>query len=362
MYETSLKILKKIEEPGFKAYIVGGFSRDLYLGKESTDVDICTNATPKDLKELFKGIILPNEQYGSVTVIFHKIHFEITTFREDIKYLDNRHPSKVRYINDLLKDLKRRDFTINTICINSEGAYIDLLGGLKDIDARVIKMIGNPKTRLKEDSLRILRAIRFATTLNFQIDNELKKYIKKYGSLLKKLSYYRKKEELNKIFASSNVSIGIDLIKKLKLDKPLELNNLDKLKITTQPLGIWAQLDVLNKYTFTANEKDIIVKINELMNKDLFDLENLYKYGLYISTIVGEIKGIDKKKVVAAYNDLYIQNKLDIAISPEKICEVLNKKPGAFLKTILTDLEHKLIKKELLNEESLLINYILENY
>ena len=194
MYRTALDLLKEINSHGYVSYIVGGYPRDLYLNRESLDIDICTNATPKDLRNIFGDIMLPKENYGSVTVIKNKIRFEITTFRRDIKYENNRTPLEIEYINDLEADLKRRDFTINTLCIDSEGNTIDLLNGKKDLDDKIIKMVGDANVKLMEDALRILRAIRFAVTLNFKIDDELKKSIKKYGYLLKNLSYYRKKE------------------------------------------------------------------------------------------------------------------------------------------------------------------------
>lgn len=362
MYQTSIKLLKIIEENGFNAYIVGGFVRDKCMNKKSSDVDICTNATPKDLKLIFKDIKLAKEQYGSITLIYNKIRFEITTFRQEKRYLDNRHPSKVKYINNLLDDLKRRDFTINTICIDANENTIDLLEGINDIENKKIKMIGNPRIRLKEDALRILRAIRFATILNFELDSDLKKYIKKYSNLLKKLSYNRKKEELDKIFTSQNVEYGIKLILELGLDKPLELSNLSKIKITTSHLGIWAQLNVLDKYAFSYNEKELINNIESLINKNILDNEILYKKGLYICTIVGEINNISKKEIVNKYEKLYIKSKKDIDITTQEICACLNKQPGSYLKKIYEDLEKKLINKQLINEKTLLINYINENY
>lgn len=362
MYKTAIKLLKKIEEKGFQAYIVGGYPRDLYLNRPSIDIDICTSATPKDLKEIFGDIMLPKVNYGSVTVILNKVRFEITTFRRDIKYIDNRKPLEIEYIDNLLDDLKRRDFTINTLCMNSEGTVIDLLNGKKDIDNKIIKMVGEPKIRLKEDALRILRAIRFAVTLNFKLDEELKKYIKEYGYLLKNLSYYRKKEELDKIFSSPNVSYGIDLIKELEIDKCLELKNINSLKITDYQVGIWAQLDVLDKYTFTNNEYETIKKINELSDKDIFDKDILYNYGLYITSIVADIRGIDKKIITSSYNSLPIKCRLDILIEPLEIAKLLNKKPGSYLKEIIGDLEYKILHNELNNNLEDLKKYIIENY
>lgn len=362
MYKAAIRLIKIIEDHGFKAYIVGGYPRDLYLKRKSTDIDICTNATPMQIKDIFGDAVLPNVSYGSVTVIYKNIRFEITTFRKEIKYENNRQPVKIKYIDSLIDDLKRRDFTINTLCIDVDGNIIDLLGGKKDIDNKIIKVVGNTKQKITEDALRILRAIRFATVLNFNLDETLKKNIKKYGYLLKKLSYYRKKEELDKIFSSPNVKYGINLIKELGLVQHLELSNIDKLVITSSAIGIWAQLGVVDIYNFTSNERELINKINELSKLDVLDEYNLYKYGLYISTIVGEIHGIDRKKITHKYNNLYIYSLSEISISAPEICELLNKKPGCFLKEIFSDIEKKIVYKELENYKDVLKDYIISKY
>ncbi|MGE5456454.1 MAG: hypothetical protein ACM3O4_05080 [Ignavibacteriales bacterium] len=362
MYNTSIKILNRIIDKGYRAYIVGGYPRDLYLNRKSVDIDICTNASPKELKEIFNDIILPNDAYGSVSLVYNNIRFEITTFRKEIKYENNRLPVKIKYINNLLDDLKRRDFTINTLCMDNSGNVIDLLNGRADIDNKIIRIVGNSRYKLKEDCLRILRAIRFATILDFELDDNLIKAIKRNGYLLKKLSYFRKKEELDKIFSSSNVRKGINLIKELGLDKPLQLSNLDNIVITTSIIGIWAQLNVLDIYSFTNNERELILKINELLNSDILDNYNLYKYGLYLSSIAGEIKEINKKTIINKYNELPIHNNSEINISVKKICELLNKEPGGFLKEILSDIEMKIVEGQLNNELEDIKNYILTKY
>lgn len=362
MRETALEILKQIEDKGYSAYIVGGYPRNLYLNLPSTDIDICTSATPRDLKEIFQDISLPTEQYGSVVLVRNKIRFEITTFRKEIKYKDKRHPLKIKYIDNLIQDLNRRDFTINTLCIDSKGNTIDFLNAKADIDCRIIRTVGNPKNKIKEDSLRILRAIRFATTLGFELDNDLKHYIKKYGSSLKKLSYFRKQDELNKIFSSPSALIGIKLIADLRLDKYLELSNIHQVKMTSSSLGIWAQLGSLDKYKFSNHEKETIEAINYLKDNDILDNKNLYKFGLYISTIAGEIQGIERSVITKKYNELYIKNKKDIILKPTDICQLLNKKPGPFLKDIISDLENKIVNKELKNEIVELTNYVENNY
>lgn len=362
MNEAALKVLKKIDSSGYRAYLVGGYPRDIYMGKESIDYDICTNATPKQLKNIFGDLILPVVQYGSVTLIFNNMRFEITTFRRDIKYINNRKPIEIEYVNNLYEDLCRRDFTMNTMCIDSNGYLIDLLNGKNDINKRIIKTVGDADHKISEDSLRILRAIRFATTLDFNLDEELKKAILKHKHLLKNLSYFRKKEELDKIFSSINVKYGIELIKELDLSKELEISNIENIVPTTYLMGIWAQLNCVDKYPFNTVERETIMSINELMDKDVLDYNNLYEYGLYISTIVSEIKNINKELVNEKYNSLIIKNKNEIKITPLEICELLNKKPGKYLKKILDDIEYRLVNKTLKNDKEELKKYVLNNY
>ena len=361
MNETALKVLNKINSFGYKAYFVGGYPRDIYLGRNSIDIDICTSATPKQLKEIFKDSILSKQEYGSVTLIYEKVTFEITTFRKEIKYQDNRFPVKIKYIDSLIDDLERRDFTINTLCIDSNGYTIDLLNAKNDIDNKIIRCVGNTKKKIKEDILRSLRAIRFATILDFKLDDELKKVIKKNGYLLKKLSYYRKKEELEKIFSSPNCRYGLDLLLELKLDDKLELSNLKDLVITTSSLGMWAQLDVLDIYNFSSHEKEIITNIKKAL-KEEFNNHTLYKYGLYTCTLVGEIKKIDRFLIVKRYNELPIYSVKDIKISVFEICDLLNRQPGPFIKEIYDDLENKILDNVLKNDYDQLCEYVKQNY
>ena len=356
MYSTALELLDKLNKANFKAYIVGGFPRDLYINKKSIDVDICTNATPKQIKEIFKDSKINNEEYGSVSLIYNNIRFEITTFRKEKKYEGNRYPVKIKYINNLIDDLARRDFTINTLCIDSNGEYIDLLNAKQDIDNKIIKCVGDANKKIKEDILRSLRAIRFATILNFKLDEKLKRAIKKNKKLIKKLSSYRKKEELEKIFSSPNCKYGLELIKELELDKVLNIDT--NILVTTSSLGIWAQLDVLDIYPFTKNEKQTIINIKSALKEDILNNNILYKYGLYICTLVGEIKNIDRTEIVKKYNDLPIFSIKDININVNQICEILNKEKGPFIKEIYKDLEYKILNNLLKNEYSEIKKYL----
>ena len=213
MYETAIDILNIIESKGFKAYIVGGYPRDRYLGIESTDIDICTNAHISDLELIFDNIDTRYKNYGNGIIYMNNYKFEITTFRKE-KYLKNRNDVELEFIDSLEEDLQRRDFTINTLCIDKNGNYLDLMGATSDIDSKIVRLIGDID-RLKDDPLRILRAIRFSTDLNFKLDDNLVEGINKYGNLISYLSENKIKEELSKM---SNT----ELLKKYNLDKYIE--------------------------------------------------------------------------------------------------------------------------------------------
>lgn len=362
MLNTALKLLKKIEDRGFKAYIVGGYVRDYLLGRESLDIDITTNATPMDIKQIFSDIFIPKMEYGSVTVFYHNIRFEITTFRKELTYINNRKPIEFEYINDLKEDLTRRDFIINTICMDSKGEIIDLLNGQDELNKKEINTVGDSYHKFNEDSLRILRAIRFATILDFKLSNDVKDAIRKTKGNLVNLSYQRKKDELDKIFSSKNAKYGISLIKELELDKELEIYNLDEINLDLDIIGIWTLLDISDKYPFSKSEKELIHRIREALDEDNLSNETLYNYGLYVNSIAGAIKGIDKKKITSKYESLPITNKKDIAITSKDMMDLLNKKGGTYIKDIYNDLTVLILNGKIENNYEVLCDYILKHY
>lgn len=362
MLETALKLIKTIEDYGYIAYIVGGFVRDNLLGIDSNDIDICTSARPSDIRNIFPNSCLPNEAYGSVTVVIKNIRFEITTFRKEIRYLNNRKPIEFEYINDLVEDLKRRDFRINTICMDQNKNIIDLLNGKQDLDKREVNTVGDSVYKFSEDSLRILRAVRFATILNFSLSKEVKSAILETKHYVRNLSYHRKKEELNKIFGSVNVRYGVKLLIELGLDQELQLTNLRQIKNFDDLVGIWAQLEVEDIYPFTKNEKELMKSIRKVLKLDPFDSLTLYQYGLYVCSVVADIKGLDKRIITKTYNDLPIKCRSDIKINGMDIMKLLNRKPGNYLREILDDMEEKILNNNLMNDREALKSYLLKYY
>lgn len=358
--EKALKILNILTEHNHEAYIVGGYVRDKLIGRNSNDIDICTSATPKEIMEIFPNTSSPN--YGSINIIYKNTNFDITTFRKDIKYQDNRTPVKIKYIKNIKKDLLRRDFTINTICMDKNGNIIDYLNAKPDLEQKIIKTVGNPRYRLKEDSLRILRAIRFATILDFDIDTKTKHYLTEYARFLKKLSYQRKKQELDKIFTSSKKEKGIKLLIDLKISEALNLKNLDQIIPCNDLIGIWAQADVDDIYPFTKVERQQMQQIRELLNKEIEDPYNLYKYGLYTATVVYQIKQKNITQLNKLYQELPIHSSKEINITNQEIISILNKAPGNYLKEIMIDLEKQIIYNNLSNNNEALKKYILKTY
>ena len=191
----------------FEAYLVGGCVRDSLMDKTPHDYDITTNATPNEMLEIFKEykIIETGLKHGTVTVIINNENIEITTYRIDGKYIDNRRPSTVDFTKKLDEDLSRRDFTVNALAMDSDGNLVDLFNGSKDIENKLIKCVGNPDKRFNEDALRILRALRFASVLGFEIDKVTSKSIHKNKHLLHNISVERIFSEFKKILCGINV-------------------------------------------------------------------------------------------------------------------------------------------------------------
>lgn len=201
-------ILDTLHNAGYEAYIVGGCVRDAILGKVASDFDITTNAKPLEVKKIFKRTIDTGIKHGTVSVLFYDAGipktFEVTTFRIDGEYDDARHPKEVKFVKDLREDLLRRDFTINAMAYSEEKGLVDEFGGLIDLDKKVIRAVGNPIERFTEDALRLLRAVRFAAKLGFDIEIDTKNAIPMLSKNLAYVSKERVQVELAKTITSEN--------------------------------------------------------------------------------------------------------------------------------------------------------------
>jgi len=216
-------ILEKLEKNKYEAYIVGGCVRDLLLGQKPKDWDITTNAKPEQIRKLFPKNFYENK-FGTVSVITNakdenlKV-VEITPFRLEGKYSDKRHPDEITFAKTLEEDLGRRDFTINALALSKDKKIIDYFDEQKDLKNKIIRTVGKADERFDEDALRMLRAVRFACTLNFSIEEKTFKAIEKNAEWIQMVSNERIKDELVKIFKTEKAAHGIDLLRQTNLLK-----------------------------------------------------------------------------------------------------------------------------------------------
>ncbi len=198
------EIITTLENAGYEAYAVGGCVRDTLLNKEPDDWDITTSATPEEAKALFPRTIDTGIQHGTITVLMGKETYEVTTYRIDGEYEDSRHPKEVIFTSNLLEDLKRRDFTINAMAYNDRSGIVDAFDGMKDLENKIIRCVGNPRERFTEDALRMMRAVRFSGQLGYEIEPATAEAIKELAPTLSRISAERICTELVKLMMSDH--------------------------------------------------------------------------------------------------------------------------------------------------------------
>lgn len=263
-----LKIPEKIEyvintllKNGYEAYIVGGCVRDMLLGKTPFDFDVTTSATPEEVMNLFEKTVPTGIKHGTVTVIIEKEPIEVTTFRSESEYNDNRHPESVSFIKNIEGDLSRRDFTVNALAFNNSKGIIDCYGGIKDLENRILRAVGEPQKRFSEDALRILRLFRFASTLEFTCEEETLNWALRLSHNLENISRERIFTELKKSVSGKSFRIFEHLI---------NANGLEFLGINQIP------------------DFEVVKKCRHNPNLALFAF--LYLCKSDISTVLGELK------------------------------------------------------------------------
>jgi tRNA nucleotidyltransferase (CCA-adding enzyme) len=197
-------IIEELMRHGYEAYVVGGCVRDMVLGRKPEDWDITTSATPYEVKKIFRRTVDTGIVHGTVTVLMDKDHYEVTTYRLDGEYEDNRHPKQVAFTSNLSEDLRRRDFTINAMAYNAKEGFVDLFGGMEDLKNGLIRCVGSAMERFDEDALRILRAVRFSAQLGFRIEEQTLQAIKEKAENLTYISAERIRVELTKLLLSDH--------------------------------------------------------------------------------------------------------------------------------------------------------------
>lgn len=390
-FQAALPVLEEIEKAGYEAYFVGGSVRDHILGLPIHDVDIATSAYPEEIKSIFKRTVDTGIQHGTVTVLIGDDSYEITTFRTESGYQDYRRPDKVTFVRSLEDDLKRRDFTINALAVDIHGNVIDKFAGLKDLDKKTIRAVGQAEARFHEDALRMMRAVRFQAQLNFKIEDKTAQAIADNAPLLEKIAVERIREEFVKMMLSNSWQTGLADFIKLSLSEYCPGFQAQK-EALTELLQVpgekfadeeeaWSAIGYvlsLNHGEFNkllrdwkVSNKTREVSLNTLNmlhlfeNQD-FDLWNIYKLG--VDNLTRTIKLCQMFKEEFDYQALQekvakisIKSSHDLAITGKDICEILEVKPGPIIGKSMSQIERAVVEGNVSNDFSDLRHYLLSN-
>ena len=370
-FNGAIDVLEKFNKAGYEAYFVGGCVRDFLLGYEFSDIDITTNALPKEVKTIFRKSIDTGIQHGTVTILVDGESYEVTTFRTEDDYIDHRTPEKVEFVSNLRDDLDRRDFTINAMALDSKGNLYDYHNGKKDLSNKIIKTVNNPNERFFEDALRMLRAFRFSSKLGFEIEDSTLDAIKKNAELIKFVSIERITNELKKLLAGIGSKRSLELLLDSKLNTYIPflsdiISFVDCSKYTfCQSLYILIKLNSISfeklRYLKLSNKE--IKKIKEYERINLEFLDNipleliLYKYDKDdIYFIVDYFDYCDKKDIDII--NLPISSFNDIAITSMEIISIIDKSPGPWMKEVTKKLEEAILLNKIYNTKKNIVDFL----
>ncbi|WP_143463522.1 CCA tRNA nucleotidyltransferase [Levilactobacillus enshiensis] len=385
-FEAARPVLQTIEAAGYEAYFVGGSVRDTILGKAIHDVDIATSAYPNEIKGLFKRTVDTGIDHGTVMILDHGTGYETTTFRSESTYTDFRRPDQVTFVRSLQEDLKRRDFTINALAMREDGEIIDLFDGLTDLQNHHIRAVGDPQERFHEDALRMMRAVRFASQLDFDIIPETEAAITDHAQLLAKIAVERTQVELQKMFTGKAPQRGLTVFMRTGLwqhcpDFAAHEHDLQALSEqlrqgTSSDTATWTLLATkfgLDYTTITpflkhwkaANQMITAVQTASRLAQTLLTATpnawQLYQCGVELTPVANEVAVIlgapDRDVELTQHlHDLPIQNKKELAATGKDLMQA-GVQPGPQLGALLGDLEYQVVTGQLPNESTALVAY-----
>ncbi|MGN9009538.1 CCA tRNA nucleotidyltransferase [Lactobacillus amylovorus] len=386
IFVKAMPVLRTLEDAGFEAYFVGGSVRDVLLHRHVHDVDITTSAYPEEVKELFDKSIDTGIKHGTVTVLYGGESYEITTFRTESGYQDFRRPDHVTFVQNLDEDLKRRDFTINALAMDMHGDIVDLFNGIEDLKNHIIRAVGNPEKRFHEDALRMMRAVRFMSQLEFKLEEKTEQAIKDNHELLKKISVERIREEFVKMGLGpfSRQAFQIFLDTQLSEDVPDFAGKKNLLQVYPQlkfsptvETSLWAVIIILlkvpnenigkfmrdwkNSNAMTEKVEQIIKMFDLIADHVPTDYE-LFEAGedIIINTIdVADILGqpVSSEALVDRYLALPIKTPSELAVDGRFLIK-RGMRPGAQLGRTLNQILKKVVACEIENSEEAIEQYL----
>lgn len=384
LFLDAIPILKTLEKNGFQAFFVGGSVRDALLKRPIHDIDITTDATPRQMKDIFETADnYSGEKHGTDLVFFSGKNYEITTFRIDGKYKDDRHPDHVTFTKSLREDLARRDFTINAIAMDSEGRLFDYFGGLDDLKKGVIRSVGMAKKRFSEDALRILRAFRFASQLDFKISPNTLTAATELSNHLRIIATERIFTEFSKLLTGSSADTTLKKMYDLSITKNLPGNDLisDPRKLfysyrvpkEAEENICWIRFVYLTQLSgnelmlYLKNWKmsneliKTITKSLALINNPKPDPLDLYNCGQYFYFAIKAWHRSDERELIEKFENLPIHSNDQLKINGNDLIRA-GLIPGPKIGKILNELKQKVIYGRVENSrESLIKEFLNDN-
>lgn len=367
-------IIARLKEAGFEAYMVGGAVRDYLRGAVPHDIDVATSASPEQVKALFERTIDTGIEHGTVMILLDGEGTEVTTFRTESGYSDNRRPDKVEFVNSLHEDLKRRDFTINAMAMTEEMDIIDPFGGRDDLRAGIIRAVGAPKERFSEDALRMLRAIRFSGQLNFHIDPATKQAIIEYAERIQSVAMERIKAELDKVMLSHSAHISMWYLTETGLNRFLPSGGLFEMdwsgyKAGKDALAGWFYLlrynnenfAAIQKYRFSNQDKKDLQQALEASQLPLWDDWAYYSF-TERQLIIAQSAGHKTEAVKERQQALPIHSKSELAANGRDLMEWTGKKAGPWLKEWTLHIEKAVVERRLANDKERIKDWFRNEY
>ena len=392
LFVSALPVLQTLKEAGHEAVFVGGSVRDLVLGKEISDVDIATSATPEEVKSLFSHTVDVGIEHGTVLVLHHHDSYEVTTFRTEGTYQDFRHPDSVTFVRSLEEDLMRRDFTINALAVNDKEEIVDYFGGIEDLEREIIRCVGNPMERFNEDALRMMRAVRFAGQLGFTIESDTFNAIRTLKANLERVAVERMKVEFEKMILSPHRDLAFKAFVESELyhscpdfkeakETLLKLGEfpLEKMTITQAWIlfAYYEQLTVPQLRKVLKDWKSSNDQISTILTGYQTLLARLEKeWDAFLAYECPEVLAIEVEQLLPGighseqlveleevYRQLPIRSMKDIQIDGFGVKEALGlEKMGPIIGEVLQALQTEILSGRLPNENAEIVSWIRNNF
>lgn len=370
-FKGVIDILKIFNKNGYEAYFVGGCVRDYLLGEEFSDIDITTNALPEEVKKIFRKSIDTGIQHGTVTILVNGEGYEVTTFRTEDEYINHRSPEKVEFVSNLREDLDRRDFTINAMALDSNGILFDYHNGEKDLSSGVIRTVNNPNERFYEDALRMLRAFRFSSKLGFEIEYDTLEAIKKNAELIKFVSIERIVNEFKKLLSGKGNLRSLELLLDSKLNTYIPfLEEIETIQDFSkysfcQSLYILAKINDISVDTLKtlklSNKEIKLIKEYDKIKEDFINnvpIELiLYKHNLEDVVFVSEYFSYKNRRDIENCK-LTINSFDEVDITSQEIISTIGEKPGPWIKSVVSELEHEILLNRLDNNRKDILDFL----